>query len=192
MSARSTSSGVTLLEVLITLAIMGMIATALASLGTTGTQVWARIEARSGATELALARWDLRQGLESLPLVGPDLPLEDILVTGNETLQFRPRPEQDDISGWQVLDWSSDRVTLDGNRSLFGSVQSVQVSFYGRKTPRSASEWFDDWTGATLLPRLIKIETIDDDGLANPPLTIEIAKTARYSEISPSSLLPPG
>lgn len=171
---------------------MGMIATALASLGTTGAQVWARVEARSGVEGRAIARWELRLALERLPLVAPNRPLAELMRVDRSGIQFLDLTVQGDESSWHQIRWTDSVFLLNENSSLFGPTEAVEVTFFGQKSPRSAREWSDDWRDATLLPRLIKIETTGEDGRANPPLTIEVGKDARYSSISPSSLLPPG
>jgi len=189
---RHSQAGITLLEVLISLALMSFIAIGLSSIGKTGSQAWARLETGSNTDNYALTRYQLRQDLEALPLVRSGLLIDEVFQvqqSGTSILIFS-QPEE----GW-TIDWS-DGVLTYGNtavtqENLYPNVQDISVTYYGLKSPRTTAGWFEDWQNATLVPQLIKFEVTNSDGRAYPPLTVQPAKLERQSEISASSLFPP-
>lgn len=196
MTSRAGNSGTTLLEVLVALALMSTIAVALASIGKTGSQTWLRQENGNYDTAYALARYQLREDLEALDLVALDRPLGEIFrfdETDQSIRVFVPN------KGEWLLDWSESSfwyapVNISDSRDhqLYPNSIFVSVSFYGAKSPRGAVEWSESWTGATLVPLLIKFEVQGADGRVYPPLTIQPSKITRHREISASSLFPPG
>ncbi|SMX38158.1 PulJ/GspJ family protein [Octadecabacter ascidiaceicola] len=196
MNQRTSNAGMALLEVLIALVLMSAIAIALASIGRTGSQVWARVENGASPSAAALARFELLKHFEAIPLAGPQNPLEQVLRVeddGKTIAVFSPD------RGWWQASWSptaftfsqvGDQPNLDN--LLYVDISDVTVSFYGSKMPRSPSGWFSDWHNATLVPQLIKFEVTGADGRVFPPLAVQPGKIERHREISASSLFPPG
>jgi len=192
---RGADSGITLLEVLISLALMGFIAIGLSSIGRTGSQSWERLDATDNVNDQALARFRVRQQFEALPLVKPGLPIQEILQvqqSGDALILFWGQEEQ-----WSI-DWSDAALTFGPNlaerntwEQLYPVAAEISVTYFGIKSPRTPAQWYDDWIGATLIPQLIKFEVTDESGRAHPPLTIQPGKLERQSEISASSLFPP-
>ncbi|MDX8355264.1 prepilin-type N-terminal cleavage/methylation domain-containing protein [Cognatiyoonia sp. IB215182] len=190
---RRQDAGITLLEVLLALAVMAMLGVGIGSLFETGSQVWQRIDANSEVADHAINRTELRSTLESMQVVGPDLPLSELIET-DDGIAFAI--EKDGISIWQrvrlsenALLWQVDSAPT--SQILRPDLSRVTFSYYGRKTVRSEPDWHTNWDDATILPVLIKIESWQIGGQVNPPLTIQPAKLTRQMEISLSSLVPP-
>ena len=192
MAKRNGQQGITLLELLTAIAVMAMIAVGLSSLFDTGGQVWRRIDLNGEFADHAVNRSELRSRLETMPVVSFDRPLEDIFRATTDG--FSAQVERGNQSVWLTVTLgltaanASDGVT---NFILRSDLSTTKITYYGRKSVRDLPEWHDDWTNATLLPLLIKIETWQTDGTANPPLTIQPGKLTRQMEISLSSLVPP-
>lgn len=192
---RTRISGISLLEVLLSLAVFGMIGVAIAAMSSSGGQVWRRVEAGSDLPERATLRLRLREALESMPEVGPSLPLNEIFQSHDALIAFRSNQKID--TGWTKIWLSEGKLQVQypnaiSAQDLYPDVVKVSVSYFGRKSVRVEPTWHDDWSDAVLLPELIKVESTRSDGLANPPLTVSPAILTRQREISISSLVPPG
>ena len=187
---RSATAGITLLELLIALAMMAMIGVGLASVFQTTGQVWSRVNANSSSAEESLARLDFWKAIEGLPEVGPQTPLSEILGGGGFSMWYTAYPDEHR----QELMLKDGRLVLTsetGTRVLKSDVAELRISYFGRKTVRSPEGWADDWTQATILPRLIRIEAWSNDGHAHPPMALRPALQQRQNEISASSPSPP-
>ncbi|RYG90068.1 hypothetical protein EU803_15765 [Loktanella sp. IMCC34160] len=189
-SKRSPVAGITLLELLLALAVMGMIGVALASSYSTTGQVWRRLGSGGAEVDQALARADLWAAVEAMPEVGPRLPIAEVFGAGTDGFWM---PDAEGAVTRIALQDGQLLMEAGGLlRALRGDVGQLRIAYYGRKTVRSPEGWSNDWDGGTILPRLILIETWDSAGIAHPPLALRPALRVRQSVISASSPLPPG
>jgi type II secretory pathway pseudopilin PulG len=192
MGQQRSTAGITLLELLLAIGIMAMIAVGLSTLFDTGGQVWRRVEANSSVADYAVNRNELRRHLEAMPVVTIDVPLDQIFISEDSGFAVQVNREGD--PEWISVNASLPKlgfVRSQVNHTLRPDVSRIEFSFYGRKSVRDVPAWHDNWRSAAILPILIKIESWDTDGAANPPLTIQPGKRTRQMEISLSSLVPP-
>lgn len=206
---RNPTSGTTLLELLVSLAIMAMLAVVMTSLVSSGRKVWDRSDTLFATQEEALARVQVRRALEAMPIPKPHL-REVQLLKGTatelrwlvaavslgrdtaETLEYRvglAASDGEDYLGVFERVLNSEEEMFVGR--LTAQVDGVEITYYRWDVEPERREWLPVWTDPSL-PRLVKISTNGPDGQARPPLTIEPAKLERQSLISLSSLLPPG
>lgn len=192
MKRRSGDTGITLLELLISLSIMAMIAVGLSSLFDAGGRVWSRLDQETAFADDAVNRSNVRRQLENMPVVSADERLDRLFR--QSTAGFVAQLVRQGEPLWlEVAMSETDLVarTPDSNAILRRNISRTEFSYYGRKTVDVAPDWYPDWQEATILPALVKIETWRADGVVNPPLTIQLAKQTRQMEISLSSLVPP-
>lgn len=189
---RNPSSGITILEMLLSLAVMAMISIGIGSLFQTGNQVWLRVGSNDYVAGEAVARADLRRELENMTIVSPDTGLTTLFRATNEDFAFVAADEE----VWTNVLFIDGRLIIRNEAT--GTAETVrrnllQTSFtyFGRKTVREETRWHTNWNDATILPSLIKIETWQINGTANPPLSIQPGKLTRQIDISLSSLVPP-
>lgn len=205
---RNNRSGMSLLETMIALAIMGMIAVILSS----GLGSGARVLISSGritqSVNQALARHDLRAWLEhalNAPFPGhTDGGLHGIsnelyFSYVSDDSQFWPGDPvlvmltRDDVGTVNlVADGTSSETQLPLKRTqiLAENSSSIEVRYFGRLHPEDTSQWLDHWLPEAGLPDIIQIEVLDSNP-SLPPLSIRPAKALLHSEISLSSALPP-
>jgi hypothetical protein len=175
----------------------------MASMFATGNQVWARTATLEDVAEQGAARLRLRARLEGMPEVSPDWPLPRLLAASATELRF-VAVLPDDVGAepaWSVIAYDADQGRLtwfDATLApgtpaevLHDGVAEVTISFFGPKTAIAEALWSDTWDRATVLPLLVKVETVRADGTPNPPLTMRPVRPAGQLEMSASSLVPP-
>ena len=209
--SKENSAGFSLLELLLAIAVLGMISVALVSVMGTGRRIWERTDETS-VRETALARSRLRSLVESIPLP-TDQGSVPIVFSGNPFemtfLSFPPdsmfwagqpmsiKVRKRESEAGVVLEFLETGLTHAERKSFqiirrFPLVFSqVDFSFFGSMPADGRRKWHMDWTNATLLPELIKIVLVDENGVTRPPLIIRPAILARQKVISISSPVPP-
>jgi len=210
---RSKKSGVTQLELLISLVIMGMIAVLLANAFNFNRQSLDRARFLSTETERILARRALRDWMEAMPLDYAGASAHEFFEGGASRLRFRSLVTDGTFREGEVAEFVLEISENDGVQSLVLSgqgqhpsqeedhriirnladnVSQLNILYYGRRSSDNQPQWHDSWFDMTYLPVLIKIEWEYDTGVPAPPLTLQAGKTDRQSTMSLSSLVPPG
>lgn len=199
--------GTSLLEMLVSLAVLSMLATAMVATMNTGINIWQRGPARDTQSALVINRAELRRLLELLPLPLSLQGSPAVLHGTSNSLHFLLpayvfEPANPGISkvhleirspGNQSVLWLSakmgETIFIDG--PISGTLDQIEIS-YLRKTLGPVDEaWSNDWQDPHSLPLLVKVEMIGR-GRFEPPLTIQPARLARQRRMSLSDLLPPG
>jgi prepilin-type N-terminal cleavage/methylation domain-containing protein len=198
MRRRDPRAGLTLLELLLALSVMAGLAVAAATtLGITARAIdWS---ARGGPeVERLQARATLRRWIEAMP--------PDALLAGDAAqLRFQTFVEGEGF-GPGVLALVEVAATPDGVTALARLPEAPEgpslrltlsetgdgmgLRYYGQPGA-GAPAWTESWPRPDMLPLLLRLDYRLSEGPA-PPLTARPALTARQSEISLSSLLPPG
>lgn len=206
---RNRQSGVSQLEMLMALAVMGLIAIGVASAINFGRQVLDRSFLVSNAAEQALSRQILRKWAEEMPLRFGNETAAEFFELREGSFWFRSLPLESDF--WLgeptrvalVLSEENGPLVIEGNgltwetksartetRILGRQVTDLHITVYGRKSEDADPKWHEDWNDPTFLPDLVRITWVEDGQIA-PPLTLIPAKTARQRYMSLSSLVPP-
>ncbi len=205
---RNRRAGVSLLETMIALAVMGMIAVVLSSgLGNSARVLVSSTEV-TRAVDMALSRQDLRNWLErALPTPFPGQKNAGFAGSGS-ALSFSFVSDRGDF-------WTGDPVLVLLGVNEIGAViltamgsadaistplkkqvvlsnpkSTMTLSYFGRVNPEAPISWQDNWRSEAGLPQLVRI-TITNGQNALPPLTINVGKALRQREMSLSSLVPP-
>lgn len=208
-SPRNPRLGLSQLELLVSLAIMAMIAVLLANALNFNRQALSRVSSGSRNADYALNQSRLRSWIEDMPLRYGGGDAQDFF--GGHTTRLRFKAVISDGNFWsgvpaevtfavsdQMLiatgkGTSSDRGgTREATLLLDPSVQSVSISYFGRVSGSAEKNWFVAWNDTKFLPDLVRIEWVRSDGDPAPPLTLQPARIERQREMSLSSLLPPG
>lgn len=205
--------GVTQLEVLFSLAVMGLIAVGLSqalSFQLRASNYGLGVE--RGDTEL-LAQHDLRQLIESIPLDFDDQTARHIFAGNSQSINFMALDSDASASGdasiaaryqlalnakaeLRLSKIQNAQPTSPGGRPgpsdqiIASEVSALEISYYGRITNEVEAKWHPSWSDPIQFPDLIKLEWLKA-GVVKPPLTIVPARIGHQSEISLSSLVPP-
>ncbi|MEX2644458.1 MAG: prepilin-type N-terminal cleavage/methylation domain-containing protein [Acetobacterales bacterium] len=196
--AERRQAGLTLIELLVALALLGLIVGALGgALGTglAGTRSLDRKVER--LEEVRLTQATLRRLLESARPVQWQEPGP----SGGQVVGFDGARERLDFVAMMPA-WPAQgglhlmRLALEDGRLLLlrrisageepgfdfdrlsertvlmEGVSALHLSFYGAETERRAARWHDDWQGATALPRLVRIDVERSDGGLWPLMTV--------------------
>lgn len=194
---RDPSAGVILLEMLLSLALMAAMALALAAvLGFIG-RAGLRIGGADAATDLLLARHELRRWIEAAPRTADFAGSADALRF--DTLIDEPPLSAADLATVSLARNGAGAVVAeiagpgdgDPRRRTLSSAGGLRLGYFGRLTPSAAPAWHNDWPAAAEPPDLVRIDYDGPEG-GLPPLTAIPALVARQSEMSLSSPLPPG
>lgn len=205
---RRPDSGTTLLELLVSLAVLAAVAVTVSSLFETGRRVWDRTDDMGDAVEIALGEEKLSNWLEAMPL--PSARNSHIQFLGGSSNAFRFVIPVVELGHWDPAT-AILRVALDetgtvtvkesirGDNSVPERVTAVlsrdqsalRVSYFGDPKDGRGRAWYPDWS-VKPLPDLVKIERTNSDGRMMPPLTIQPGKDERQRYLSLSSLVPPG
>lgn len=210
--SRNSSTGVALLEVLIALAVMGMIAILLANALNFSRQSLDRAIASDTRLETIVRQTRLRNWIEDMPVRYGQDTARAFLEGRSDGLRFRSFVTDGSFHAGDVATFTLSLETRDGLATLvvlgegkrpdgtLGSVsltlgeniEAVQIRYFGRRSGEAAPDWYKDWSDETFLPDLVKLEWTIEGGRVVPPLTLIPARIARQSVMSLSSLLPPG
>lgn len=207
------NSGVTQLELLVSLAIMGMIAVLLANALNFNRQSLDRARFLSDETDMILVHHTLRGWIEAMPLDYAGGTAFEFFDGKAQRLRFRSVVADGSFSEGEVAEFVLEGSENGENRSLVvrgrgqhpsreegheitsvleNSLSRLKIRYYGRRSSDAEPQWHDGWEDETYLPDLVKIEWETGDGEPVPPLTLQPGKVERQSTMSLSSLVPPG
>lgn len=210
---RSRKSGVTQLELLVSLAIMGMIAVLLANALNFNRQSLDRARFLSGETDMILAHHTLRDWIEAMPLDYAGGTALEFFEGAAQRLRFLSLVTNGSFREGEVAEFVLEVSEAGKNRFLVvrgrgqhpsreeeheitrvlaGSLSKLEIRYYGRRASDTEPQWHDGWKDETYLPDIVKIEWETGDGEPVPPLTLQPSKVERQSTMSLSSLVPPG
>lgn len=206
---RQADHGVSLLELLISLAILAMLTIAITSIFGLGRRVWDASDRFEGRIEVAIVRDRLRHALEHMPVPNANLSGADVFVGSKDQFRFlisgHALGKSDARNYWvgvETNQTSSSRTlqAFEGpvgeeasdHRVIATGFTDVVISYYGSKTSSAAPGWYDEWSDSRLLPKLVKISFVTGANRPIPPFAVQPAKVTRQRLISLSSLVPPG
>ncbi len=209
---RDPDAGLSLLELLVSLAILGMITVTIASIFSSGRRVWDRTATYSEAVDTAVQRSALRDLLEELPTRSPPKALGPffegqgrgfavvapaVLIEANNPGFVRLSVGQASNSQNAPLRLLAEPIrgtelSTVSDKILSVPLGDIQISYFGRPNSESERDWLAAWPRETALPDLIKIEMWDTEGNALSPLTVQPGMLDHQRYVSPSSLVPPG
>ena len=209
---RSKNSGITQLELLVSLAIMGMIAVFLANAINFNRQSLDRARFLSDETQTILAYHTLQGWIEDIPLDYAGSIALEFFEGEAQKMRFKSLVTDGSFRQGEISEFVLEISIIDGKRSLVirgrgqhplreeeytisrvlsDSLSRLKIRYYGRRSSGVESQWYDRWYDETYLPDLIKIEWETDNGTPVPPLTLQPGKVERQSTMSLSSLVPP-
>lgn len=206
---RTKDAGLTHLELLVSLAVMSILAIALAN----ALQFMGRAQDRSllisDQTERYLTIEALRDAVAEIPLNYAGQSAEEFFEGDDTTLRFRTLVKDGSFAagtpvelvvrmeaGALVLMATGQHPTTNRNHSLTRDLalapRDVTLTYYGRKSTDRIRAWHDDWHDPVLLPDLVKLEWARQTGQPAPPITLRPALIERQRDKSRSSPEPPG
>lgn len=187
--------GFTIAELLVSLAILGMMSVMLLSGVTTGRRVWDRVEARgSDADALATAAARMRTLIEtSFP--------ETLFSTGNPTVAFAGNPlgltflaappageRPDGPTEYRLSTDASGALMLVRSTGaeperLLGGVRAAEFAYFGAAAPDDERRWRTTWRDQPRLPELVRVRLtfapgdrrVWPDLIARPAATLDYA-----------------
>lgn len=197
---RRRTAGVTLLELLISLAMMAALALILAaSFGAVG-RALQRLDPAQQGLALLLDRGTLRNWIEDMPrealLQGDDVTLtfetliDDGLFWPGALATVTLARQDDMLVATATTPDVGDHPGRSRSITLSPAVTGVGLAFMP-PAETGADDWVTDWPVGPVLPDLVRI-SYDIDGRAAPPLIVVPARNQRQSVISLSSRAPPG
>lgn len=170
---RNSRSGVTLLELLLSLALMALIAVGLASTLGLGTRVWEQSKRQVGAQEQIVLRTRLRTWLSQSVSPTRLLPFDHQFTATDQEFSFvtlAETPHEPNAAALLVsVKIVEDETVL--SLSYLGdsgsSVKSEDRVLYADEAVLAYFdpinlEWVYDWDNAYVLPSLVKIEAVND------------------------------
>ena len=200
MKRRRGTRGLSQLELMISLAMMGLMATVLANVLNFNRLSIERSQRVAVNTEFELSRLNLRTWIESLSLTQVRLD-EFVALSGDEqhfrlssrtpngafsdqspvviSLETIAQASRTDLLAIGSGMHSTESEALEIRQVLGKDISRLVVHYYGRISSESQNRWHTRWSDDTFLPLLIKIEWDNADGRPAPPLTLEPAKTER-------------
>jgi hypothetical protein len=206
---RNTQSGTSLLEMLISLAIMAMIAVMLGSLMSGTAKFLGRATIVGQRVDQIIARDQLRAYLEGAllsPFPMDNRPLfqgntQSIIFLSTEVQgMFWPGAAVEiqlgrSENGGPILlraqgPKAADQPPQTASNTLTTSNATLTIAYFGQVVLDAPPAWRSDWQAGWAPPKLVRITLSDEKGTL-PPLVIQPAKRLLQSEISASSLLPP-
>jgi general secretion pathway protein J len=185
------SDGFTLLELMIAMALFGLLAMVLAGGLRFGLQAWNRLDrAIDRAEPIMLVQNLLRREIEqaaawpvdatSIAFAGSDSRLRFLSVLPERaaapgvseiTLALEP-----DTGGSRlVLSWVSPRPSASGRKVLLEGIASGGFVYYGSIDPSRPADWQQSWEKAPTLPRLVALRLAFRDAERRwPTLMVEL------------------
>ncbi|UWP96192.1 hypothetical protein K3X48_04170 [Aliiroseovarius crassostreae] len=195
---RNKQKGLTQLELLISLTIMGLLAILLANALNFSSKLLSKGRITSGWTEQLLAQDTLRRLVETIPLDLKGAPATEVFSGTPERFKFvssskhyRVSVFHDDQTSILVLKSRSNDGTST-ETTLGSQITNVQMNYFGKRSDQPEPQWHPSWSDPKNFPDLVKLEWETLDGHPLPPLTFQPAKSERHNVMSLSSLLPPG
>ncbi len=209
---RKRNSGVTQLELLISLTVMATIALLLANVLNFTRQSLERSETVSGGIDFFLVRQMLRNEVEMIDLrthserpsttfIGEpqwfrvNVMSRDVAQNKHKGLSVTLETSGQILGNSLFVDWHNFGPSAgSGEQSqiLASNVTAFKISYFGQGTANDHLAWYDSWPADSGIPILIKLEWHAADGRPSPPITIQPGKIELQSSMSLSSLLPPG
>ena len=198
--------GITQLELMISLAIMALIAVFLANTLNFNRLSLERMQLTSAQTGLYVNRQTLRKRIEEIPIsaVEPNLfqgdatslkfktvVLDGSFWAGEWTTVVLSQGEDDSLSMQLSGRHPTEALPLQTELSLASNITGLSISYYGFRQAEQKSLWGAIWAEGNRLPDLVKVEW-DSSGKPSPPLTFVPGKVERQRYMSLSSLVPPG
>lgn len=194
---RNPRAGMTLLELLVSLAMMAALALILASTLDLTARGAGRLGAEARGLDPLLHRATLRRWIEDMPSGAP-------LMGNADRMSFDTLIDESPF-------WAGDltRVSIEragetvravahlsdgriGRAILLSEASSgFTLAYWGRMRSGSGHAWHTAWPPGAGLPDLVRI-SYDLVDRAAPPLSVRPARAARQSTMSLSSLSPPG
>jgi general secretion pathway protein J len=191
----SRQAGYTLIEMLATLIIVGLVSTLILSGLNTGRRVWERADVANIAGEtVSGAQMLLRDRLErSFPATRYDkIPTYADFAGKADAVNFLSPPRDihapsglvrytlglasnGDLVLRSLSDLASDPQAPGEQLVLLHNVQQLDIGYYGVVPPDKAANWHDQWGPSAVLPLLIRIRVQfpPDDPRAWPELVIK-------------------
>lgn len=217
MSARPVrrlrSHGITQLELMVSLVIMGMISVLLANALSFDRRALERSGLLSSMTDRRVSQRQLMGLIEAIPLVSPSASASDIFEGKAQRVQFKTRdvsnndPTSSLLKPYEIrLSSQTDTPELyfgpaspeeanvsDDNTGILlaENIIYLRITYFGRISGETEPGWHAAWSDSTYLPLLVKLEWETGDGTPAPPLTLQPGKIERQSSMSLSSLVPP-
>ena len=210
---RPSNSGISQLELMISLIIMGMIAVLLANALNFNRQSLSRSNIISNQTEMLLLQHSLRRWVEGMPLDYSGKTGRWLFEGDKHYLRFRTLVPDGSYQSGELTEFTLTVKTIEEHQSIIlqGSGQhptintphtlqialarntsSLVISYFGRISSEPEKHWYESWSDEVYLPDLVKIEWEDSKGFPSPPLTLQPGKVERQRYMSLSSLVPPG
>lgn len=213
MSTRNKTLGISQLELLLSLALMAMLAVFIANAMNFTRQVTARASQNDPIVEEALARERLRSWVERIPLEFSGAVASERFSGTEHEMTFSSLAHDELFWAGALTEFTLKTVIeeVGPTLSLFAIGQSgpeaqptqhvfkiaiissePTIRYFGRLNTEETNRWHREWSDPVQLPLLVKLEWNAADGTPSPPLTLQPAKTARQRYMSLSSLVPPG
>jgi prepilin-type N-terminal cleavage/methylation domain-containing protein len=195
MPARRGSDGFTLVELLVSLALLGFVVAVLS-----GALQFARATWDAGAKLDRHAGYDMAESFlrarlsEAMPLLerATDGAVRIAFSGASDTLNFvAPAPNGPNGAGLylfglrvaqrssqhalvvQLAPYEAERADTAGDeRVLMANLRSLGIRYYGRNGQQAQPAWHDVWSGADALPMLIEITLVHEEGTLR--LTVEL------------------
>lgn len=201
----SRQAGFTYLEMLISLALLGLISVVLASSLEFGRQVWKRAGAYSEIEQTAILRSSLRDWMQEIDdhatikgthqiisfKVQPTIVPHPDIFHMDVRLEIEKEQRSDVLSlsltGYDV----TNKVIFKDKRILQSGLNEITINYYGRITPQDPKAWRNDWDFEIGHIDLIKITAKGASGSIFIPFTARIGASLTQRKISASSLVPP-
>ncbi|MEM6465275.1 MAG: prepilin-type N-terminal cleavage/methylation domain-containing protein [Pseudomonadota bacterium] len=209
MRRRKAARGFTLLEMMISLALLSVLAVLFLGALSLATGLMERQREGQEYTEQQLVRRDVQTWMEWTTFTGlsvgapaqfsgradgfsylglvrhEDFPLYD---TGRISVLFR---DGELTASVEVASPYEDLPKLGRSGAVSGKATDVAFVYFGRKAPGEEKIWHQTWP-LSRPPDLIKVEVQLESGWGWPPLVVVPRKALLYREMSASSPLPPG
>ena len=210
---RNRNSGLTQFELMVSLAIMGMISVFLAGALQHNLQILERARLISDGTAVLFARRSLRGWIEDIPTSLAGVPVNELFEGNADTLRFHTLVSDGSFWSGALAEFTVAVMTENKQKTLVAtgtgrhpiddvrhearwviadSVDSVSIRYFGRTASTQSRGWRNTWTDDKNLPELVKIEWETQGGLPVPPLVLQPGKHEGQRVMSLSSLLPPG
>jgi len=177
MKPAEEEAGFTLIELMVSLAILGLVAAMLASGVRTGLGVWHRVADKAeGGDAVAAAQFALRAVIErtqartsfrgSRPSVAFIGDRDSMAFVGPAALAERPAAARDyrltlgndgALSLWSANSLAVDADTPDRRRVLLHGASRLDIAYFGTVPPDNRPQWRPVWRGMPRLPDAISI-----------------------------------